>query len=147
MDINRVGINGDENPINNVIYASLLHSSFYKVTVLHCMGDPRFTVPEISETTEMAMSKMTPPRTPYPEDCVESFSGKLLLIQGLRGSSLEPSSRLVDALVKANKDVDMLCVPNMMHMVTPYGLRNQWDYLVTHLMGEKPPEQFLLAVY
>ena len=42
MDSNRVGINGDENPINNVIYASLLHSSFYKVTVLHCMTDPRF---------------------------------------------------------------------------------------------------------
>ena len=147
MDINRVGINGDENPINNVIYASLLHSSFYKVTVLHCMCDPRFALTIFGETTEMAMSKMTPPRTPYPEDCVESFSGKLLLIQGLFRSSLEPSSRLVDALVNANKDVDMLNVPNMMHMVTPYALRRQWDYLVTHLMGEEPPEQFLLTVY
>jgi hypothetical protein len=93
MDINRVGINGDENPINNVIYASLLHSSFYKVTVLHCICDPRFMPPMFSETTETAMFNMTPPRTPYPEDCVESFSGKLLLIKGLRGSQLEPSSR------------------------------------------------------
>jgi dipeptidyl aminopeptidase/acylaminoacyl peptidase len=92
------------------------------------------------------MSKMTPPRTPYPEDCVESFSGKLLLIQGLKDSPLEPSSRLVDALVKANKDVDMLCVPNMTHMVTPYTLRREWDYLITHLMGEEPPKQFLLTV-
>jgi hypothetical protein len=41
----------------------------------------------------------------------------------------------------------MLCVPNMMHMVTPYGLRHQWDYLVTHLIGEEPPEQFLLTTY
>ncbi|ETN92763.1 Prolyl tripeptidyl peptidase precursor [Gammaproteobacteria bacterium MOLA455] len=147
MDINRVGINGDENPINNVIYASLLHSNFYKVTVLHCMGDPRFALPIVTETTEMAMSNMGLPRTPYPEDCVESFSGKLLLIQGLKVSSIEPSYRLVDALVNANKDVDMLCVPNMLHMVTPYTLRRQWDYLVTHLMGEKPPEQFLLTVY
>ena len=147
MDINRVGITADENPINNVIYASLLHSSFYKVTVLHCMGDPRFTFPEVAEATEMAMSKMTPPRTPYPEDCVESFSGKLLLIQGLKSSPPEPCYRLVDALVKANKDVDMLCVPNMRHMVTPYTLRRQWDYLITHLMGEEPPEQFLLTVY
>ena len=147
MDINRVGITGDENPINNVIYASLLHSSFYKVTVLHCMGDPRFTVPKIAESTEMAMSKMAPSRTPYPEDCVESFSGKLLLIQGLKDSPPEPSYRLVDALVKANKDVDMLNVPNMVHMVTPYTLRREWDYLVTHLMGEEPPVQFLLKAY
>jgi hypothetical protein len=94
----------------------------------------------------MAMSKMTVPRTPYPEDCVESFSGKLLLIQGLKDSPPEPCYRLVDALVKANKDVDMLCVPNMLHMVTPYTLRRQWDYFITYLMGEEPPEQFLLTV-
>jgi hypothetical protein len=100
-----------------------------------------------SEATETTMSNMTPPRTPYPEECVESFSGKLLLIQGLKVSSIEPSYRLVDALVNANKDVDMLCVPTMGHMVTPYTLRRQWDYLITHLMGEEPPEQFLLTVY
>ncbi|ETN91610.1 Prolyl tripeptidyl peptidase precursor [Gammaproteobacteria bacterium MOLA455] len=147
MDINRVGISGDEWPINNVIYASLLHSSFYKVTVLHCMCDPRFALAIVADTTEMTISKMTPPRTPYPEDCVESFSGKLLLIQGLRGSSIEPSSRLVNALVNTNKDVDMLCVPNLLHMVTPYTLRREWDYLVTHLMGGEPPEQFLLTTY
>ena len=145
MDINRVGINGNENPINNTIYAPLLHSDFYKVTVLHCMADSRFMVASIAEATDIAMPKTTPPRTPYPEDCAESFAGKLLLTLGLRAAPLSPTYRLVDALIKANKDVDMLCVPNMMNMVTPYTLRREWDYFVTHLMGEEPPEQFLLT--
>ena len=45
MDINRVGINGDENPINNVIYASLLHSRLLQSHRTHCMRDPRFMYP------------------------------------------------------------------------------------------------------
>ena len=98
-------------------------------------------------TTEFAMAERKPPRTAYPEDCVENFSGKLLLIQGLGPWTMpEPTYRLVNALIKANKDVDMLCVPNMSHMIIPYTLRREWDYLVTHLMGAKPPEQFLLEV-
>ena len=56
----------------------------------------------------------------------------------------EPTLRLVDALQKAHKDFDMLCLPNLAVQVTGYTRRRAWDYLVTHLMGIQPPPAFRL---
>jgi len=50
--------------------------------------------------------------------------------------------RLVDALIKANKDFDLLVVPNADHSLfvnASYWLRRRWDYFVRHLLGEEPP--------
>jgi len=147
MDLERVGIMGNENPIQNTIYASLLHSDFYKVSVLTCMSDPRFMPPIICRPTDTPLPKGAPAKTPYPEDCVENFSGKLLLTQGMgTGAIPSPTFLLVNALIKANKDFDMLCVPNMHHSYNAYTMRREWDYLVTHLLGVEPPPQFLLTV-
>jgi len=147
MDLERVGITGNENPVQNTIYASLLHSDFYKVSVITCMPDPRFISSLFSGPTNAPMPKGASPKTPYPEDCVESFSGKLLLVQGIGLWGIpSPAFLLVNALIKANKDVDMLCVPNLQHSYNAYTLRREWDYLVTHLMGCEPPPQFHLTV-
>jgi len=148
MDLERVGITGDENGCNNAIYGSLLHSDFYKVSVITCMPDPRFTNSGVCRPTNTSISKTAPPRTPYPEDCVEFFRGKLLLMQGMGNWGVpSPTFLLVNALIKANKDVDMLCIPNMQHTVSAYSQRREWDYLVTHLLGCEPPPQFLLTVH
>lgn len=148
MDLERVGITGNENPVQNTIYASLLHSDFYKVSVITCMTDPRFSNSGACWPANTPMPTTALPRTPYPEDCVESFNGKLLLIQGMGDWSMpSPTFLLANALIKANKDVDMLCVPNLQHCYNAYTLRREWDYLVTHLLGVEPPPQFLLTVY
>lgn len=146
MDINRVGISVNENPISNAIYGLLDHSDFYSVAVIHGMMDPRYHFANLVEATEVAFSETAPAHTPYPEECVESFNGKLMLIFGL-GQGAIPSSplRLVEALSKANKDVDMVVLPNMHHAYTSYTLRREWDYLVTHLQGNMPPQQFLVS--
>ena len=52
--------------------------------------------------------------------------------------------RLVDALRHANKDFDMLLLPNLGHDLPSYVLRRSWDYLVEHLLGEEPPSEFHL---
>ena len=53
--------------------------------------------------------------------------------------------RLVEALMAANKDFDMLLLPKMIHALFPdYLMRRTWDYLVKHLMGVEPPKDFHL---
>ena len=75
---------------------------------------------------------------------VENLAGKLLLVHGEMDDNATPhgTMRLVDALIKANKDFDLLIVPNADHRLmigTAYWLRRRWDYFVRHLMGARPP--------
>jgi hypothetical protein len=57
-----------------------------------------------------------------------------------------PSNTLliVDALIKANKDFDLLMLPNRGHGFgnEPYMVRRRWDYLVKYLMGVEPPHEY-----
>jgi len=51
--------------------------------------------------------------------------------------------RLVDRLIAANKDFDLLVVPGAEHNYLgykPYVVRRRWDYLVRHLLHREPPE-------
>lgn len=50
--------------------------------------------------------------------------------------------RLVDRLIAANKDFDLLIVPGAEHRLVGYEVcctRKNWDYLVRHLLGLEPP--------
>ncbi len=74
----------------------------------------------------------------------ENLKGKLLLIHGDMDDNVTPhhTMRLVDALVSADKDFDLLIVPNGEHSImhnNHHWMRRRWDYFVQHLMGEQPP--------
>lgn len=77
------------------------------------------------------------------------LEGKLLLIASDMDENVLVSSTLalVDALIRANKDFDLLIVPNAGHEVPfiGYVLRRVWDYFVRHLLHETPPENFELT--
>ena len=52
------------------------------------------------------------------------------------------------ALIRANKDFDLLYLPNQNHELfrnDAYYTRRMWDYFVEHLGGHKPPEGYKLA--
>ena len=73
------------------------------------------------------------------------MQGKLLLIHGMVNTMAPPATtfRLVQALMDANKDFDMLLIPKMGHeLFSGYVMRRSWDYLIRHLMGAEPPKQF-----
>jgi hypothetical protein len=56
--------------------------------------------------------------------------------------------QVVDALIKAHKDFDMLIVPNAGHATIwpyTYGLRRCWDYLVRNLLDATPPKDYDFA--
>ena len=76
-----------------------------------------------------------------------NLKGKLFLLHGLMDDNVPPQSTLlvVDALVKANKDFDLLLLPNARHgygMDSYYVMRRRWDYFVKNLLGVEPPKEF-----
>lgn len=55
---------------------------------------------------------------------------------------------VVQALIDANKDFDLLILSNANHSVGDaenYFLRRQWDYFVTHLLGAAPPKDYAVG--
>lgn len=146
MDLDRVGVTGGDN-LAAPVYALLDHPDFYKVAVLHCYLDPRFYPAALGEQFGgIPANGNTTHQIQYAENRVESLKGKLLLIQGMLDLATASSTlRLVDALQKAGKDFDMLCLPNAYGDVPTYALRRNWDYLVKHLQDIDPPEAFQLT--
>ena len=78
---------------------------------------------------------------------VENLKGKLLIAHGMLDDNVPPSNTMVvvDALIKANKDFDLLLFPNKRHGygdLSNYMMRRKWDYFVKHLKGLDPPKNF-----
>ena len=54
---------------------------------------------------------------------------------------------MVDALIKAGKDFDLLLIPNAAHgygAAGNYMMRRRWDYFVTNLMEAVPPKEYVI---
>lgn len=76
-----------------------------------------------------------------------SLRGDLLLVVGEQDSNVDPAStaQVVDALIKAGKDFDLLNVPGGEHSVgrstgpIDYVTRRQFDFFVRHLMRAPTP--------
>ena len=52
---------------------------------------------------------------------------------------------VVDALIKANKDFDLLLLPNQAHgygSASNYMMRRRWDYFVRWLLNVEPPREY-----
>ncbi|MGH7483071.1 MAG: DPP IV N-terminal domain-containing protein [Longimicrobiales bacterium] len=78
-----------------------------------------------------------------------NLEGKLLLAHGTTDSNVPPSNTLlvVDALIDADKDFDLILFPNRGHGFgnEPYMIRRRWDYFVRHLMGAEPPKDYKIG--
>ena len=78
-----------------------------------------------------------------------NLKGKLLLAHGTADDNvpMDNTMLVVDALIKANKDFDLLLIPNAAHgfgAATNYMMRRRWDYFVQHLMGAVPPKEYVI---
>ena len=80
---------------------------------------------------------------------VENLQGKLLLAHGMLDTNVHPSNTLlvVEALIEADKDFDLLVLPNAGHGFgnRRYFMTRRWDYFVENLKGVKPPVGFQFA--
>jgi dipeptidyl aminopeptidase/acylaminoacyl peptidase len=79
-----------------------------------------------------------------------NLRGKLLLAHGGMDDNVPPYNTylVVEALVRANKDFDLILFPNAGHgygSSTAYMMRRRWDYFVRHLLGAEPPTEYLMG--
>jgi dipeptidyl aminopeptidase/acylaminoacyl peptidase len=78
----------------------------------------------------------------------KNLKGRLLLAHGTTDSNVPPDNTMlvVDELIKANRDFDLLLLPNRGHSFAsePYMIRRRWDYFVRYLLGAEPPKEFQL---
>jgi dipeptidyl aminopeptidase/acylaminoacyl peptidase len=147
MDLSRVGIYGGSAGGQNAVSALLRHGDFYKVAVADCgchdnrmdkiwwneqwMGWP--VGPEYAEASNVTHA--------------HKLQGRLLLIVGELDRNVDPAStmQLVNALIRADKDFDLLIVPGGGHGIaeSPYGRRRRADFFVRHLWGVEPRHEGL----
>jgi len=142
MDISRVGIYGTSAGGQNSTGAVLFHPEFYKVAVSNCgCHDNRM---DKIWWNELWMSYPIGPHYAASSNVDNAYrlQGKLFLIVGEMDSNVDPSStmQVVDALIKANKDFDLLFVPGGGHGAGgSFGERRKRDFFVRHLLGVEPP--------
>ena len=141
MDLTRVGVRGTSAGGQTGLAAMLHHGDFYKACVSNCgchdnrmdkiwwnelwMGWP------VKDHYE-AQSNVTNAR---------NLRGDLLLIVGEMDRNVPPTSTLqvVDALIRADKDFELLYVPGAGHGAGgAYTRRRTWDFFVRTLHGVEP---------
>jgi dipeptidyl-peptidase 4 len=142
MDLKRVGIYGGSAGGQNAMRALIDHGDFYTAAAADCgchdnrmdklwwneqwMGWP------VDESYERSSNVAQAKR----------MSGQLLLTVGEMDSNVDPAStmQVVNALVKADLDFELLVVPGANHGAgeRPYAARRRMDFFVRHLMGRNP---------
>ncbi|MDE0233490.1 MAG: DPP IV N-terminal domain-containing protein [bacterium] len=153
MDLDRVGIYGHSAGGYAAVRAMLEYPEVYRVGVAsagnHDQGLTNVT------WGERWIGPLPGPGwdTQANRTLAHNLRGKLLLVTGDLDDNVNPSAtmQLVDALVAANRDFDLLVLPNRNHDFAgtwgtwnedPYFTRRRWDYFVEHLMGVPPPRGF-----
>ncbi len=142
MDTSRVGVFGGSAGGQNSTAALLFHPEFYKVGVSSCgCHDNRLDKMWWNEQW------MGFPIGPQYSSCsnidnASKLQGKLMLIVGEMDDNVDPSStyRLADALIKANKDFDLVMIPGANHTSGgDFGEHKRRDFFVKNLLGYDPP--------
>jgi dipeptidyl aminopeptidase/acylaminoacyl peptidase len=144
LDTERVGITGLSAGAFAAARALLMYPGFYRVAVA-VSGNHDNTVNlamwaehyhgDLSDEGRKSLSNAP---------LAANLQGKLLLIHGELDDNAHPymTMRLADALIKADKDFDLILIPGAEHGLIGYGhyaLRRMWDFFVTHLHGSQPP--------
>ncbi len=142
MDLSRgVGIYGTSAGGQDALRAVEAHGDFYTAAVADCgchdnrmdkiwwneqwMGYP--VGPWYAEQSNVTHAR--------------DLKGALLLIVGETDHNVDPAStmQVCNALIKADKDFDLLVIPNADHgQDGPYGDRRRKDFFVRHLLGVEP---------
>jgi len=151
MDLDRVGIWGHSGGGFAAANGIMRYPDFYRVAVSQAGNhDNRNYEDDWGEKWQGLLETYSDGTTNYDNQAnqllVENLKGKLLLAHGTMDSNVPPSNTLlvVDRLIAANKDFDLIMLPNRSHGFgnEPYMMRRRWDYFVRHLLGAEPPEGY-----
>jgi dipeptidyl aminopeptidase/acylaminoacyl peptidase len=142
-DITRVGIFGTSAGGQNSLGGLLFHPEFYKVCVSSC-GCHDNRMDKIWWNEQWMGWPLGPQYAASSNvDNAYKLQGKLLLYVGEMDANVDPAStmQVVNALIKANKNFDLLVLPGAGHTNGGiYGDRKRYDFFVHHLLGVEPPD-------
>jgi dipeptidyl-peptidase 4 len=154
IDLSRVGIYGHSGGGNATTEAMLRYPDFFKVGIAESgNNDNREYEDDWGERYQGLLATTAGGATNYDGQANQllagNLKGHLLLAHGAMDNNVPPYSTLlvVDALIKANKDFDLLLLPNQHHgyaAESNYMTRRRWDYFVRWLLNTEPPHEFEL---
>jgi dipeptidyl-peptidase-4 len=149
IDINRAGIWGHSGGGYATADAMFRYPDFFKVGISESGNhDNRAYEDDWAEKWQGLLVRNPDGTTNYDNQAnqlqAKNLKGKLLLAHGTLDANVPPYNTLlvVDELIKANKDFDLLLLPNQGHgygNASNYMMRKRWDYFVRYLLGAEPP--------
>jgi len=152
IDLDRVGMYGHSGGGNATAAAMLRYPDFFKVGIAESGNhDERDYEDDWAEKWAGVEVKNADGTSNYDSQANQNYAknlkGHLLLAHGTMDDNVPPNNTLlmVDALIKANKDFDLLMIPNVPHGYGPasqYMMRRRWDYFVRYLAGGIPPTEY-----
>ena len=153
IDIDRAGIYGHSGGGFAACGAMFHYPDFFKVGVSQAGNhDNRGYEDDWGEKWQGLLVANPDGTSNYDSQANQNFAknlkGKLLLAHGTMDSNVPPYNTLlvVNELIKANKDFDLILFPNRSHGFgnEAYMVRRRWDYFVRYLLGAEPPADYEL---
>jgi dipeptidyl aminopeptidase/acylaminoacyl peptidase len=152
IDLDRAGIWGHSGGGYATADAMFRYPDFFKVGISESGNHDNREYED--DWAEKWMPLLTSDTTKVYEDQAnqthaKNLKGHLLLAHGTMDNNVPPYNTLlvVDALIKANKDFDLIMLPNQRHGygdASNYMTRRRWDYFVRYLLNADPPKEYEL---
>jgi dipeptidyl-peptidase 4 len=157
IDIDRAGIYGHSGGGSATAAAMFHFPDFFKVGIAESGNhDNRLYEDDWGEKWTGLEVKNADGTSNYDSQANQNYAknlkGHLLLAHGTMDDNVPMNNTLmvVDALIKANKDFDLLLIPNVPHgyqAAGQYMARRRWDYFVKNLAGDVPPVEYQMKPY
>ena len=154
LDLDRVGIWGHSGGGFATAAAMFRYPDFFKVGISESGNhDNRNYEDDWGERYIGLLTKDANGKDNYDAQANQTYAknlkGHLLLAHGTMDDNVPPGNTLlvVDALIKANKDFDLIMIPNAHHgygAAGAYMMRRRWDYFVRYLLGAETPKEYVL---
>ena len=152
IDLSRAGIWGHSGGGFATTTAMFRFPDFFKAGIAESGNhDQRTNEDDWGERYQGLLAKNADGVDNYDVEANQNFArnlkGRLLLAHGTMDTNVPPNQTLLiaDALIKANKDFDLLLIPNANHgygSASNYMMRRRWDFFVRWLMETEPPKEY-----
>jgi dipeptidyl aminopeptidase/acylaminoacyl peptidase len=157
IDLDRVGIWGHSGGGNATVSAMFHFPEFFKVGWAESGNHDNRDYEDDWDERWAGLEVIGPDgKSNYEAHANQNYAanlkGHLMMTHGTMDDNVPPSNTLlvVDALIKANKDFDLLLIPNVHHgygEATPYVMKRRWDYFIKYLAGGTPAMDFVPKSY
>ena len=152
VELDRVGMWGHSGGGNATVSAMFHFPDFFKAGIAESGNhDNREYEDDWAEKWAGLLVKNPDGTSNYDSQANQNYAknlkGHLLLAYGTMDDNVPPynTQLVVDALIRANKDFDLIVLPNMRHGYgedSQYMTRRRWDYFVRYLAGDTPPHEY-----